>query len=373
MSSVILRRVWSPEDFAEEQRRVVKVGQRAVSLSERVTELVTCLETKDHLHAVGFSKKWREVLEQATRVAPALSTVLLTGESGTGKEIVARLIHRGSRSSNGPFVALNCASLPEALIESELFGHERGAFTGAWNSRPGRIEQAAGGTLFLDEVGEMSPAVQAKMLRVLEAREFQRLGGARTQKADVRVIAATNRDLRDAIASGLFREDLYYRLDVFEIPIAPLRERREDILSLVEHFIDELGPMIRDATPAEITPAASEKLQAYSWPGNVRELRNTIERALILCDGGRIDVEHLPKVVEQRQANLAPRPSSMVRNQAPATASDLEAIERGTIEKTLQQTGQNKAKAARLLGVSRKKLCTRIQRLGLGAPTEVFA
>ena len=372
MSSVTLRRVWSPEDFAEEQGRVIQVAQRAVSLSERVTELVTCLERKDHLHAVGSSKKWREVLEQATRVAPALSTVLLTGESGTGKEIVARLIHRGSRS-NGPFVALNCAALPETLIESELFGHERGAFTGAWNSRPGRIEQAAGGTLFLDEVGEMSPAVQAKMLRVLEAGEFQRLGGARTQKADVRVIAATNRDLRDAIASGLFREDLYYRLDVFEIPIAPLRERRDDILSLVEHFIDELGPMIRDAAPAKITPAASEKLQAYSWPGNVRELRNTVERALILCDGGRIDVEHLPRVVEQKQGNLAPRPPSMVRNQAPATASDLEAIERGTIEKTLQQTGQNKAKAARLLGLSRKKLCTRIQRLGLGAPSEVFA
>ena len=371
MSTVTLRRVWSPEDFAEEQGRVIKVTQRAVSLSERVTELLTYLETKDDLHAVGSSRKWREVLEQATRVAPAFTTVLLTGESGTGKEIVARLIHRGSRRSNGPFVALNCAALPESLLESELFGHERGAFTGAWNTRPGRVEQASGGTLFLDEVGEMSPAVQAKVLRVIETREFQRLGGARTQKADVRVVAATNRDLRDAISRGLFREDLYYRLHVFEISIAPLRERREDILSLVQHFIDELGPALLDAAPGGITPAAREKLQAHSWPGNVRELRNAVERALILCDSGLIDVDHLPEPLDH--ASLAVRPPDIPREQAPATASDLEAIERRTIETTLERTGQNKAKAARLLGLSRKKLCTRIQRLGLRAPTELFA
>lgn len=368
MSSAMLRRVWSPDDVAEGEERPAK---RAVPLSERVAELVTRLETRDDLHAVGSSSKWREVLEQATRVAPASTTVLLTGESGTGKEIVARLIHRGSRRGNGPFVALNCAALPEALIESELFGHERGAFTGAWNTRPGRIEQAAGGTLFLDEVTEMSPAVQAKLLRVIEAREFQRLGGARTQKADVRLIAATNRDLRDAIARGLFREDLYYRLHVFEIAIAPLRERREDILSLVEHFIEELGPDILDGAHEGITPAAGEKLEAYSWPGNVRELRNTIERALILCDGRRIGVEHFSGVLEDTP--LAPRPTDPARGQAPATVSDLEAIERRTIEKTLRQTGQNKAKAARVLGVSRKRLCARIQRLGLGSPTEVFA
>ena len=370
MSSTTLRKVWSSEDFSEELRPA-EATERAVPLSERVAELVTRLETRDDLHAVGSSKKWREVLEQATRVAPASTTVLLTGESGTGKEIIARLIHRGSRRANGPFVALNCAALPEALIESELFGHERGAFTGAWNTRPGRIEQAAGGTLFLDEVAEMSPAVQAKLLRVIEAREFQRLGGARTQKADVRVIAATNRDLRDAISRGLFREDLYYRLRVFEISIAPLRERREDILGLVEHFIEELGPDILEADPEGITPAARERLQAYSWPGNVRELRNTVERALILSDGGLIGVEHLTDVLDH--ASLAPQPPDIARKEAPATVSDLEAIERRTIEKTLLQTGQNKAKAARILGVSRKRLCARIQRLGLGLPTEVFA
>jgi DNA-binding NtrC family response regulator len=347
MPAAALRQVWSQEKPAE-------ATQRPIPLWERVADLVHRLETDDDLRPVGSSKQWREVLEQATRVAPAVTTVLVTGESGTGKEIVARLVHRGSPRSSGPFVALNCAALPEALLESELFGHERGAFTGASNTRLGRIEQAAGGTLFLDEVGEMSPAVQAKLLRVLEAREFQRLGGARTQKADVRVIAATNRDLRDAVAKGLFREDLYYRLHVFEIAIAPLRERREDILRLVEHFIDELRP----ATPGRLTALAREKLHAHSWPGNVRELRNTVERALILCDGGPIDVEHLPDVSDR--THPAPRPSDMA-----ATVSDLEVIERRIIEKTLQQTGQNKAKAARILGVSRKRLYTRIHRLGL--------
>ena len=368
--SATLRTVWSPEDFAGEQRRRAAAADRSISLSERVAELVMRLETDDDLRAVGSSREWQDVLEHATRVAPASTTVLLTGESGTGKEIIARLIHRGSRRQRGPFVALNCAALPESLLESELFGHERGAFTGAWNTRPGRIEQAAGGTLFLDEVGEMSPAVQAKMLRVLEAREFQRLGGARTQKADVRVIAATNRDLKDAIAGGSFREDLYYRLNVFEIPIAPLRDRREDILGLIEHFLEELGPAILDTPARGTTRAAREKLQAYSWPGNVRELRNTIERALILCDGGVIDVEHL--LEPSNRPRLVPT-ASVVRNRAPETASDLETIERRTIEKTLQQTGQNKAKAARILGVSRKKLCTRIHRLGLASATESFA
>ena len=371
MSSATLRTAWSSEDLSGEIRRSTEATKRSIPLSDRVAELVTRLESLDSLYPVGSSKRWREVLEQATRVAPTLTTVLLTGESGTGKEIVARLIHRGSRRSNGPFVAVNCAALPETLLESELFGHERGAFTGAWNTRPGRIEQAAGGTLFLDEVGEMSPAVQAKLLRVIEAREFQRLGAARTQKADVRLIAATNRDLRDAIARGLFREDLYYRLHVFEIAIAPLRERREDIPSLVEHFLDELGPAILGAAPEGITRAAAEKLHAYSWPGNVRELRNTIERGLILCDGGPIDVEHLPEALDR--AGVLPRAWDATRNATPATAADLEAIERQTIEKTLLQTGQNKAKAARILGLSRKRLCARIQRLGLGSPAEMVA
>ena len=193
---------------------------------------------------IGTSQSWRDVLAQAAKVAPTETTTLLSGESGTGKEVVAHLIHRGSRRAEGPFVALNCAALPEALLESELFGYEKGAFTGAVSARGGRLEQAAGGTLFLDEVGEMSPAVQAKVLRVLQEREFQRLGGTRMLKADVRVIAATNRDLKVAMTKGAFREDLYYRLHVFAIHLPPLRERREDILPLLEHFVQELGPVV---------------------------------------------------------------------------------------------------------------------------------
>ena len=198
---------------------------------------------------MGTSKSWRDVLVQAAKVAPMETTVLLTGESGTGKEVVARAIHRGSARATGPFIALNGAALPDQLLESELFGYEKGAFTGATGGKPGRLEQAAGGTLFLDEAGEMSPAVQAKLLRVLEEREFQRLGGTKVLKTDARIVAATNRDLARAIEKGEFREDLFYRLSVFGIHLPPLRERPEDILPLTEMFLAELGPAIRRPVP----------------------------------------------------------------------------------------------------------------------------
>jgi DNA-binding NtrC family response regulator len=339
-------------------------------VSCRVVDLVRRLEVEDDLRAVGASGKWLEVLERSTRVAPANTTVLLTGESGTGKEIVARLIHRGSRRAAGPFIAINCAALPEELLESELFGHERGAFTGAWSARAGRIEQASGGTLLLDEIGEMKYSVQAKLLRLLEAREFQRLGGTRTQKADLRVIAATNRDLRDAMASGLFREDLFYRLQVFEIAIPPLRERREDVIALAEYFVERLAPEIPGSHGAGLTAHARQKILSYLWPGNIRELRNVIERALILCDGGPIDVAHLPEILGSVERALRP---ARLTGGTPETASDLEDIERRTIAKALIQTGQNKARAARILGLSRKQLCTRIHRLGLAEPNVLVA
>jgi transcriptional regulator with GAF, ATPase, and Fis domain len=307
-------------------------------------------------------------------VAPAETTVLLTGESGTGKEVVAHLIHRGSRRAEGPFVALNCAALPEALLESELFGYEKGAFTGAISARAGRLEQTAGGTLFLDEVGEMSPAVQAKFLRVLQEREFQRLGGTRMLKADVRVIAATNRDLTGAMTRGAFREDLYYRLHVFAIHLPPLRERQEDILSLLEHFVQELGPVVLGRPAAGISREAREQFLAYAWPGNVRELRNAVERALILCEGGLINPEHLPWHAES--AKRAPHPQPLAIEVAPvaqpavgefpAHGVDLDAMERTLIEGALKQAGHNKSKAARLLGLTRTKLYTRMQRFGLG-------
>jgi DNA-binding NtrC family response regulator len=311
---------------------------------------------------IGSSRQWRAVLAQAAKVAPTGTTVLLTGESGTGKEVVARLIHRGSPRAAGPFVALNCAALPETLLESELFGHERGAFTGAFTTQTGRIEQAAGGTLLLDEVGEMSLAVQAKFLRVLETREFQRLGSARAQRADVRLLAATNRDLVAAIARGAFREDLYYRLQVFAIHLPPLRERPDDILSLLDHFVTELGSVVLGRPAAGISREARERLLAYPWPGNVRELRNAVERALIMCDGGLINPEHLPMSLES-PAGAAPAPPAA--GEFPAGGVDLEAIERTLIAGALGRAGQNRSKAARLLGLSRSKLYTRMQRFGL--------
>jgi len=326
----------------------------------------------EHRGVIGASQSWRAVLAQAVKVAPKETTVLLSGESGTGKEVVAQLIHRGSRRSAGPFVALNCAALPEALLESELFGYEKGAFTGAVSARAGRLEQAAGGTLFLDEVGEMSPAVQAKFLRVLQEREFQRLGGTRMLKADVRVIAATNRDLKVAMTQGAFREDLYYRLHVFAIHLPPLRERQEDILPLLEHFMEELGPAVIGRPAAGISREAREHFLAYGWPGNVRELRNAVERALVLCEGGLINPDHLPWRVEtSKHAALIPLAAPThsaappVTGEFPAQGVDLEAMARTLIERALKQTGRNKSKAARLLGLSRGKLYTRMERFGL--------
>src|SRR5213594_3039858 len=356
------------ERLAEEERRRAAAQERAVRLEARVAGLAAQLEAEGRHAPVGSSKPWRDVLGQAAKVAPAETTVLLTGESGTGKEVVAHLIHRGSRRAEGPFVALNCAALPEALLESELFGYEKGAFTGAVSARAGRLEQAAGGTLFLDEVGEMSPAVQAKFLRVLQEREFQRLGGTRMLKADVRVVAATNRDLKGAMTRGAFREDLYYRLHVFAIHLPPLRERPGDILPLLEHFVQELGPVVLGRPAAGISREAREHFLAYGWPGNVRELRNAVERALILCEGGLINPEHLPWHAES--ATSAPLPAVPAAPQAavgdfPAHGVDLEAMERTLIEGALKQTGRNKSKAAKLLGLSRGKLYTRMERFGL--------
>jgi len=357
------------ERLAEEERRRAEAQARAVQLETRVARLTAELDAAEGHRAIGTSPPWRAVLGQAAKVAPAETTVLLTGESGTGKEVVAHLIHRGSRRAEGPFVALNCAALPEALLESELFGYEKGAFTGAVAARAGRLEQASGGTLFLDEVGEMSPAVQAKFLRVLQEREFQRLGGTRMLKADVRIIAATNRDLKVAMTQGAFREDLYYRLHVFAIHLPPLRERQDDILPLLEHFLTQLGPVVIGRPAAGISREARAQFLAHAWPGNVRELRNAVERALILCEGGLINPEHLPWHAEA--ATSAPLSAAAAAPQPPvadfpAHGVDLEAMERTLIESALKEAGQNKSKAARLLGLTRTKFYTRMQRFGLG-------
>jgi transcriptional regulator with GAF, ATPase, and Fis domain len=352
----------SHQRLAEEERQAAEARDRASRLEERVRALKDELETTlGYRRIIGESKKWKDVLNQAARVAPTETTVLLTGESGTGKEVVARFIHRGSPRAAGPFVGLNCAALPETLLESELFGHEKGAFTGAVSARAGRIEQAAGGVLFLDEVGEMTPAVQAKLLRVLQEREYQRLGGTRPVKAEVRVVAATNRDLEAALARGEFREDLYYRLRVFEIGLPPLRERRQDILPMAEAFLEEIGSAV-GRPAAGISRDAHEALMSYPWPGNVRELRNALERATILCDGGLITVEHLPIGVGQK-GGAARRQAS--DGAFPAGGVSLDGVERDLITKALQEAKNNRSRAARLLGITRSQLYSRMQKHGL--------
>ena len=306
------------------------------------------------LRVIGSSAPWREVMTKARQVAATEMTVLLQGESGTGKEVVAKFIHRTSPRKDRALVAINCAALSEHLLESELFGHERGAFTGALQAKPGQIEVATGGVLFLDEVGELSPAAQAKLLRVLSEREFQRVGGTRTLKANVRVIAATNGDLRRMVEKGAFREDLYYRLDVFEVHIPPLRERKDDLPEFVDAFLSEINRSL-PAPAARPTAAAMAAITAHHWPGNVRELRNVLERAAILSQGSPIAAEHL-----SLHSPRAATPS--------ASITDLRTLERHMIEQALLETRGNKSAAARRLGLTRMQLYGRLGKYDLDHP-----
>jgi transcriptional regulator with GAF, ATPase, and Fis domain len=347
----------SHERLAEAARRDAEAREVAARLEAQVATLTRELEsTSGHRRVVGRSRRWKDVLAQAARVSRTETTVLLTGESGTGKEVVARFIHHASRRGSGPFVAINCAALPDQLLESELFGHERGA-------KPGRIEQASGGVLFLDEVGEMIPSVQAKLLRVLEEREFMRLGSTRVLRADIRVIAATNRDLHAAMQRGEFREDLYYRLGVFEIALPPLRERLEDVLELADTFLQQIGETVGKPA-AGIARDARDQLLGYTWPGNVRELRNAIERAVILADGGYIRSEHLPVTGARQPGSAATEPAGSPAAFPPGGVN-LEAIERSFVIKALHQARHNKTRAAKLLGLTRAQLYSRIEKYGL--------
>ncbi len=328
---------------AEARGRAERLDARVKALADRGGPLTA------GCRMIGRSDAWRRVLANALQVAATETTVFLQGESGTGKEVVAHFIHQASPRADGPFVAINCAALPEQLLESELFGHERGAFTGAHQAKAGQIELASRGVLFLDEVSEMSLAAQAKFLRFLQEREFQRLGGTRTQKANVRVIAASNRNLRQAVEQGRFREDLFYRLQVFDIQLPPLRERVDDVPLLAEQFLEELGQSM-GRPPARLLDEARDALLSYSWPGNVRELRNVLERAAILCDDGAIERRHLS--LQSTAVPVAP-------------PSNLGAMERQTIENVLRETDGNKAKTARRLGLTRTQLYVRLRRYGL--------
>ena len=349
----------------ETEELLARVGvhialRREIEAHRKADATIHCLVEEirsDRDAIVGDSPALRRVLALAAQVAPTDSTVLIQGETGTGKELVARAIHDRSPRRERPLVRINCAALPRDLVESELFGHEKGAFTGAVQQRRGRFELADGGTLLLDEVGELPLEAQAKLLRVLQEHEFERVGGARSLRADVRVIAATNRDLQAQVAAGGFRSDLYYRLNVFPIAMPPLRERRDDIPRLVQHFAAKAARKL-GKTLEGIAPAFIEQASAYDWPGNIRELENLIERAMIMSDGTRLDAIEL-------FSKASPSDKASPAAQADAT---LDEIERAHIRRVLERTRwaiEGERGAARLLGLNPSTLRGRLRKLGI--------
>ncbi len=340
--------------FAMEELRL-RVGhvldRRA--LSERADAFSRRLDSREGFaRLVAESPKMRALVEGARRVAATNETVLLLGESGTGKSLLAHALHHASQRATGPLVEVHAASLPESLVEGELFGHERGAFTGATEAKAGHAEAAQGGTLFLDEIGELPMATQVKLLRLLQDRTFTRLGATQQRKADVRIIAATNRDLQAAVAAGTFREDLYYRLAVFPIHVPPLRERREDIRATALALLAARG-----LGPERITERALAALAGYDWPGNVRELENAVTRALVLAGGDAIDEDHLPYAVV---SGLRPTGASTYDDLLVAGFS-LDALEADLVHHALAKSGGNKTAAARLLGITRRRLYSRLE------------
>lgn len=318
-------------------------------------------------HIIGNSERIRDVLNTVAMVAPLKTTVLITGESGTGKELIAKAIHYNSPRANKPLITLNCAAIPETMLENELFGHERGAFTDAYAKQIGQFENADQGTIFLDEIGDMLPSTQAKILRVLEQGEFIRIGGSQAITVDVRVIAATSRDLHQGMRDGTFRSDLYYRLNVVAIQIPPLRERRDDIIALTQHFLRakaaELGVPER-----RFDHAAIDVLCAYSWPGNVRELENTIERALVLGRGTELTATDLPGYMVESNSGLDTHPTVDPVLKGQSTLSDaVDQFEHRLIQTALEQTQYNQTKAAEVLGTTRRILKYKIDKLGIRA------
>jgi Nif-specific regulatory protein len=313
-------------------------------------------ERYDFLNIIGNSSRMRQVYEQITQVAPTNTTVLIRGESGTGKELIAHAIHYNSPRAQKPFIKVSCAALPETLIEAELFGHEKGAFTGAQTRKPGRFELSDGGTLFLDEIGDLSLMTQVKLLRVLQERAFERLGGTTTVTVNVRLLAATNRNLEQAMSDGTFREDLYYRLNVFSIFVPPLRERKDDVLLLAEHFLDkyarEHGKQIK-----RIATSAIDMLSSYHWPGNVRELENTLERAVLVCEGQVIHGYHLPPTLQTAEAS-----GTMLRT---SLSDTVEAYERDLILDALKTTRGNRAKAAKLLSTTERIIGYKVKKYAI--------
>ena len=342
------------EDFLEkpfEVDELLALARRSVKSHRLQTQKQYLISERDaefnHYGIVGRSRSMQEVLERCGLVAETKSTVLVTGETGTGKEMVARLIHHRSAQRDMPLIKVNCAAIPETLLESELFGHVRGAFTGATITKRGKFALADGGSIFLDEIGTMTGAIQSKLLRVLQEREFEPLGAERTQKVDVRVIAATNRDLKQMVAEGRFQEDLYYRLNVIPIVLPPLRERPDDIPVLIDHFVEKH----RQRTGKRIDrvePDVVDALRAYNWPGNVRELENTIERAVVLATGPIVTISSISLL------GATSTPSSGLPS--PRLHQNIEWVERETIRRALQQAGGVKKDAAEMMGISQRAL-----------------
>ncbi|MGB0590863.1 MAG: sigma-54-dependent transcriptional regulator [Myxococcota bacterium] len=335
--------------------QIVKAVRRALDRQTLVLEnqaLRAELEgSRRDRSIIGNSIAIRQTLDLVSQVAPSSATVLLTGESGTGKELVARALHRGSQREKRPFIAVNCAALPETLLEAELFGHEKGAFTGATSQRQGRFELADTGTLFLDEIGETTPQLQVKLLRALQEGEFERVGGSRSVKVDVRVVAATNADLREEVSAGRFREDLFYRLNVIHVDLPPLRDRKDDVPLLAHHFLKKYAKK-NHKDIGGITKAAIDQMMIWDWPGNVRELENAIERAVVLCRGDAVDVDELPPHIRQGETE------ARVLNVPIGTP--LADIEEMVIRETLAVTKGDKRLAAQLLGIATRTIYRKI-------------
>jgi nitrogen regulation protein NR(I) len=356
----------------EELKKVIAKAARAHDLERQNVHLTP--GESDRPPLVGESPAMQAVHEMVARVADSPSTVLITGESGTGKELIAKALHKGSTRRDKPLIKVNCAAIPKDLVESELFGYERGAFTGAVGSKPGRFELADGGTLFLDEIGEVPVEMQVKLLRALQESEFERVGGIKTIHVDVRLVAATNRDLKALITEGRFREDLYYRLAVVPIALPPLRDRREDIPPLVAHFIDKYDQRLGKRVEG-IEPEALELLMGYAWPGNIRELENLMERSVLFADGPTILASALPDALRERGVH-APTPALGVAQlgglPSPGGASMKEIVrhaqaelEKELIVHALEETGGNVTRAAKRLQISRKSLQVKMKELGL--------
>lgn len=349
-----------------DREELMTVVKKAVTTYEyRRTDVKIDFETDEPVHIIGHSVKMQEIYSLIEKIAPSDSTVLISGESGTGKELVARIIHLKSKRANSPFIKVNCAAIPKELMESELFGYEKGAFTGAFSQKPGRFELADGGTILLDEVSELPFDMQAKLLRVLQDRQIWRVGGIKSVKVDVRVISATNKNLASEVDKGNFRSDLYYRINVVPIEVPPLREHGEDIGDFVKYFIAKFSKKNRK-TVSGITDAALEYLENYPWPGNVRELENLIERMVVLTTNERLDITDIPDEIKIKQVKQQIIPSAGgtidFKEIVKKATSD---IEKDLITKALKETGGNVTRAADLLGISRKSLQIKMKELGL--------